>query len=144
MVYKERPQNFIPNMEVCGCLIESENKILLLHRQDNKPQGGKWGLPAGKINKNENERYAIRREIYEETGLIVKEQDFIKSRTYYVCYPDISFLYHYYLLKIPKISEISLSNSEHDSYKWVTKDEALKMPLVEDEDYCMKDYYGIK
>jgi len=41
MIYQEKPKDFIPDIEVVGCLVEKDNKILLLHRRNYKPQGGK-------------------------------------------------------------------------------------------------------
>ena len=48
MIYNEQPNGFNPDIEVVSCLIESCGKILLLHRHDYKPHGGKWGVPAEK------------------------------------------------------------------------------------------------
>ncbi len=145
MVYKEQPEGFISNMEVVGCLIECRGKILLLHRHDNKSQGGKWGIPAGKIDKTDkSKKEAMIRELFEETGLKVCEDDLIYYKTFYVIYSDKKYLYHYHQLKIDKYFDVIIEGNEHKNYVWVTPDEALSMPLVLDEDYCMKDYYGIK
>jgi len=66
MVYKEKPNDFIPDIEVVGCLLECKGKILLLHRHDYKSQGGKWGIPAGKINKEDLDvKSALLRELKE-------------------------------------------------------------------------------
>lgn len=52
----------------CGVIIENESRQLLLqHRLDND----KWGLPGGGMNIGETFAEAARREVYEETGLIV-------------------------------------------------------------------------
>ena len=63
MIYNEQPNNFIPDIEVVGCLVECDGKIVLLHRQDHKMEGDKWDLPAGKIDKTDaNSREAMIRE----------------------------------------------------------------------------------
>jgi hypothetical protein len=41
MIYNEKPENFIPDMEIVSCLVECNGKILLLHRNDHKPEGNK-------------------------------------------------------------------------------------------------------
>ncbi|HBL83881.1 MAG: hypothetical protein A2Y17_00200 [Clostridiales bacterium GWF2_38_85] len=52
----------------CGVIIENENnEILLQKRADNK----KWGLPGGSMNIGEKFVENARREVFEETGLIV-------------------------------------------------------------------------
>jgi len=55
MIYKEKPKDFVHDIECVGCLVEYGDKILLLHRLDHKIHGGKWGLPAGKIDKGDKD-----------------------------------------------------------------------------------------
>lgn len=55
--------------QLCGAsiIIYNDEKILLQQRKDNKC----WGYPGGKIENGEIVEEAARRELYEETGLIV-------------------------------------------------------------------------
>lgn len=143
MIYNKQPENFLPDIEVVGCLIECDNKILLLHRHDYKPQGGKWGIPAGKMDATDTDKkIAMLRELKEETGLSLDVEDLIFHKTFFVSYPEKNFIYHYHSANLKEIPEIILSESEHKDFSWVTVDEALEMPLIMDEDYCLKDYYG--
>ena len=71
MIYKERPQNFNPKFEVVSCFVEYNGEILLLHRQDHKPEGNTWGVPAGKVDDGENLLESMVREIKEETGFLL-------------------------------------------------------------------------
>ena len=50
MLYKEKPENFTPKFEVVSCFVEYNNKILLLLRQDHKPEPNTYGVPAGKVD----------------------------------------------------------------------------------------------
>jgi hypothetical protein len=52
---------------VCA-LIEKEGKVLAVTRR-NKPDD--WGLPGGKVEFGETNEAAIRREVKEETGLMI-------------------------------------------------------------------------
>lgn len=54
-----------------GALIEANGKVLLVLRK-RPPFAGKWGLPAGHVEADENPRYAAERETKEETGLVVQ------------------------------------------------------------------------
>lgn len=144
MIYNEQPEGFIPTMEVVGCLIECDNKILLLRRQDNKLQANMWGVPGGKIDKEDiSKEEAIFRELKEETGLDLKEEDLNFHKTFFVIYPEKHFIYHHFSVNLKEIPKIIISESEHKAYKWMTIREALESPLIMDEDYCLKDYYGI-
>lgn len=145
MIYDKKPIDFMPDMEVVGCLVECNGKILLLHRHDNKSQGGKWGIVAGKIDKEDtSKKNAILRELQEETGLVLNEDELVFHKTFFVEYPDKKYFYHYHKTELKKETDIIIEKKEHQSFIWVTPQEALNMPLVMEEDYCLKDYYGIK
>lgn len=51
-IYLEKPEGFNPKFEVVGCcFLHYQDKILLLHRQDFKPEGNCSGIPGGKLNR---------------------------------------------------------------------------------------------
>lgn len=52
-------------------VVEQEGKILLVRRAYN-PEQGKWSLPAGFVDADEDPRQAAIRECLEETGLSVR------------------------------------------------------------------------
>lgn len=51
MIYLEPTPQFNPSLEVAAIYTEYDDQILLLHRQNNKSQGNKWGIPGGKVKK---------------------------------------------------------------------------------------------
>jgi 8-oxo-dGTP pyrophosphatase MutT (NUDIX family) len=145
MIYEEKPKAFIPDIEVVSCLVECNGKFVLLHRQDNKIHGNKWGPPAGKMDKGDKDTIsAILRELKEETGIIAKEKDLIFHKTFFVSHSDRNFFYHYFKLNLSEKTEIIIKKDEHKAFTWVNLEEALKMNLIPDEDYCLKHIYRIK
>ena len=56
---------------VSGGLIEKNGKYLLV-KENQKICKGKWNIPAGGVDDNENIIEAAKREIFEETGCSVK------------------------------------------------------------------------
>lgn len=60
-------------IQLCGAsiIIFKDEKILLQQRKDNKC----WGYPGGKIEVGEIVEDAAKREIYEETGLLVNSMN---------------------------------------------------------------------
>jgi 8-oxo-dGTP pyrophosphatase MutT (NUDIX family) len=144
MISKTKPENYSQNFEIVSCFVECDGKFLLLHRQDHKPQGNTWGVPAGKVHKDDTSlTSALAREVFEETGLSLDESKFKYFDKYYVKYPDIHFLYHVFSCSLDNVPEISHNPDEHKDYKWVTPKEALSMDLIQDEDFCIKNYYKI-
>jgi len=144
MIYNGKLENFFPDIEVVACLVEHNGKFILLHRQDNKIHGNRWGQPAGKVDCSDKSNLdAMVRELKEETGIETKKENLIFHKTFFVSHPDRDFLYHCFILHLKEKPEIILSIKEHKGFSWVTLEEALKMPLILDEDYCIKDYYAI-
>jgi len=141
MIYKEKPTEFNPKFSVVSCYVENDGDILLLHRQDHKPEGGTWGLPAGKIDEGENEVEAMRRELQEETGLEVAEQELNYLVSYYVKYPTYHFIYHSFRLELKNKPLVSLRDTEHQDFCWFKPKDALTLKLIPDLDACILDYY---
>jgi len=94
MIYKETPTDFKERYKVVSCFVELTGKILLLHRQDHKPHGNLWGVPAGKVDRGEDLKTALVREVKQETGLQVVSPNFVGK--VYVRYPDYDFTYFIY------------------------------------------------
>ena len=65
---RRHPKHPLPGV---GALIIRRNSILLVQRARN-PLKGYWSLPGGLIETGENIEGALKREVLEETGLIVR------------------------------------------------------------------------
>ncbi len=142
MIYKRKPKKFKPQFEIVSCFFEFDNKILLLKRQENKSQGGKWGVPAGKMNMGEDILTALTREIQEETGNLVSSNELSFFKSIYVKH-DYDLIYHMYSYKLPRKPVIKISVYEHEEYVWVSAKKALSLNLVDDLDECIKMFYKL-
>ena len=60
------------------CYIEKDGKYLMLFRNEkaNDPNEGKWLGIGGKFEKGESPEECVSREVFEETGLILKQKSF--------------------------------------------------------------------
>lgn len=143
MIYKERPQNFHPKFEVISCFVEYNGEILLLHRQDHKPEGNTWGVPAGKVDAGESILEAMVREIQEETGFMLSSQQLSYFGKVFVKYPDYDFVYHMYHAKLDQKQKVAINHNEHKDFRWISPENALNMPLIQDLDSCIKLFYGL-
>jgi 8-oxo-dGTP pyrophosphatase MutT (NUDIX family) len=97
---------------VSKVVIMNGKGILFLKRPDSE-----WELPGGHLIRGERYRDAAKREVDEETGIVItklkvifKEKDFVLFTTK------------------PKVIRIKLSD-EHKDYKWVNKKSIFKLNI---------------
>lgn len=137
------PAGFTPKFQVAACYMQHEGKFLLLLRNDDKPEGNKWGMPGGKVDVGETHRMTIAREVAEETGIVVPHDDFVFAHTAYVRYPDYDFVFHIYSLDFTVLPELAIHATEHKAALWATPEEALRMTLVAGNDTLVRMFYQL-
>ena len=145
-VYLEKPTDFNPKAEVVGCCyLHYQDKILLLHRQDHKAEGNRWGIPGGKLNKGEPLIEATIREVFEETGFQLEREKVHYIGKVYIKVPNFDFEYHMieYLPPIENPGNVKINFKEHKGFTWATPKDALKMDLITDEDICFEIVFGL-
>ena len=140
MLFFSEPEGFNPKFSVVGCFLEYNGRFLMLHRQDHKREGNLWGVPAGKIDPGETKEEAIVREVFEESGVRLSASPaFIAS--VYVRYADGDILYHIFRHILSEEPAVVLSPTEHKAFRWVTPQECLALPCVQDEEPCVRIAY---
>ncbi len=108
---------------------DKEIKYLLLFRKKEEHFNALWSFPRGKIEKNENELDAAKREIEEETGL--KDINFLenfkeKINWFYKKDNQVIYKESTFFLAEYKSGEIKISE-EHDDYKWCNYEETIEL-----------------
>lgn len=103
--------------------MECDGKFLILQRFSHKSQGGKWGLPAGKVEKGEADKGAVIREVAEETGFHIpsNQLEFLKEITW--DFPEKIVEFVVYRINLDSPIEVTLNASEHQAFAWVTAKE---------------------
>lgn len=76
------------NVAVRAIILDGEGRILFIQRKDNK----RWVLPSGSLEIEESITDALKREVLEETGLIVKSYELISIYSH----PKYSYISHGY------------------------------------------------
>lgn len=120
MIFTTRPNDFNTEINVVACYLQHDGRFVLLQRQPHKTHGGKWGLPAGKVEEGENQELAIVREIFEETGIKVSQEDLKKYQSLWVRNEGHDIDYHTFSISLGSLPPIVLSIDEHQDFKWVT------------------------
>lgn len=106
-------------------VINQDNKVLILRRGETAPwMPGKYCLPGGKVEENENLVHAAVRELLEETNISCHVNDLWPNT---IQYKNGRFN----IVFSVKINQpIVLINWEHDDYVWVDSYSMLEYDLV--------------
>lgn len=139
-IYVQAPSDFKPAVEVASCYCTWGEKLLLLQRHPLKSHANTWGVPAGKLQENEDPLSALVREMWEEIGVTVEKEHLEAIKTLYIRQSSKDFIYHMFYLALTKEPMINLGLMEHQDFKWATVDEALQMHLMPGEHETLEIY----
>ena len=113
-------------LKVVCALIKKNNKVLIARRKTGDEYVlGKWEFPGGKVDLNEIDEDAIKREIKEELEIAVKAKSLIATTTHK--YP--SKVVELKLYECDYISG-SIKLHDHTEYAWVSIDDLLFYDLA--------------
>jgi len=140
-VYQEKPQGFAPQANVVAGYIDVMDRILMMQLAPGKPEAGKWGVPAGKIDKGEALEDGLKRELWEESGIDLKPGQLIdRIGALYICKPHLCFEYHLFYLKLDTEPKVTLSR-EHVAYQWVNRTEMNQLDLMISEQEALSFFF---
>jgi 8-oxo-dGTP diphosphatase len=129
-VHKVEPEGFTPHVQIACCYLEIDNGLLLLQQAHGKLDPGKWGMPAGKLEKGETPDQAARRELFEETGISLHSPSQIQGLgALYIRKPSMDYVFHMFRVNVDQRPEIHIS-AEHQGYAWATSKDLEEMPLM--------------
>ena len=124
------PPDFCPKVLVAGCYCEFEDKILFLKRSPHKLYGNTWGVPGGKLEEGETPRTAAIREVLEEVGIRINEDDLEEIDEMYIRGAQMDYIFYRFRVRFLELPVIDLSLDEHVAWAWLTFEEAIKLPLI--------------
>jgi phosphoglycolate phosphatase len=89
-----------------------------------------WGIPGGKIERGESSEDALKREILEETQLIISDIRFVMNQD---CIHSPEFIRPEHFILLNYLAKASshevILNEEAEEFSWLSVDEALKLNL---------------
>ncbi|HLD21155.1 MAG TPA: NUDIX domain-containing protein [Patescibacteria group bacterium] len=118
----------IKEIEIAVAICERDGKILLIQRRDTNPIWDKqWEFPGGKLEAGESPEEAVRREIGEETGLVIIESNFFHLHHHDWELPEKILRVHLHCFHC-SVGEGDVKIEEEKAYQhaWPTPTEALK------------------
>jgi 8-oxo-dGTP diphosphatase len=119
------------------CYIRRNNKTLMLlrNKKENDIHQGKWNGLGGKFNPGESPEECVTREVYEESGLVIKKPSLRGIMTF----PDFSAGEDWYVF-IFSASEFqgTLLNSGEGKLQWIDDNQILSLNLWEGDKIFLK------
>lgn len=126
-----------------GAIIyNSEGEIFLI----TSPKWKGYVIPGGKIEDNETDIEALKREIKEELNIeitnIEKINETIKKPSSDFKDPDLTF--HFINFSAKALQTNIVPNEEILEYGWYTLEDALKLPLLDSTESLLRKYIELK
>jgi 8-oxo-dGTP diphosphatase len=116
-----------------GAVIIENGRVALVKR-GHDPFIGEWSIPGGALELGETVSDAVRREVLEETTLVVEPMSLLNVYDRVILDNDERILYHYVLIDYlcKRISGDLQAASDCDHARWFTAQEAAKLSLPAD------------
>ena len=109
---------------VCVWVYDGFGKVLMTKRAPGKSFAGTWENSGGAAQAGETSLQAIRRELFEETGIAAEEAEFELLET---GRDEIAFYDYYCIRRQTPLEQIVLLPGETVDAKWVTLEEVYEM-----------------
>lgn len=124
---------------VVACLL-ADDEILLLKRNKH-PFINQWSLPGGKIDAGEFTDQAVRREIIEETGILIQALSYKGLVSELVCDGEINLIYHHLVHVFSSEVHKSIRRlSPEGELAWFALDQLERLK----DEMVVSDYHIIK
>ena len=125
-------------LDVVSAVLEIDGKLLVMRRNKEKPLGGFWELPGGKVDPGETPQVAIEREMMEETNMVVKASDVITAIDWDSGKQIIRIMY----VRCELISkDIEPDLIVHDAFKWADQSNILENTFPPSNTEYIKEYF---
>jgi (d)CTP diphosphatase len=117
--------NMMKTLDVVAAILERDGKILLAQRPAHADQPGMWEFAGGKVEPDENQPQALRRELHEELGIEAIVGQYVASHQREVS----GRIIHLHAWHVPDYQG-ELHAHEHQQLVWCLPEEALTYPLA--------------
>lgn len=124
----------VSTTRLCGAAVvtRDDGKVLMLRRAAADTSPGKWELPGGSFEfEDQHTAITARRETLEEAGLHVQIGPQIsRTKFKHPTKPDVELEFAIYSATILDKNELVILSADHDEYRWVHLIDLPRMDLV--------------
>lgn len=139
LIEKGKEEGIIKN--VVGAIVLNENnEVLIMSRKADDFMGGIDELPSGNMESGEKVYDALVREVKEETNLDIESVTSYINSFDYISGSGKKARQFNFAVTVKSTDDVKLT--EHDSYKWMSIDEARNSAKITDEvKFVLEIYY---
>jgi 8-oxo-dGTP diphosphatase len=119
------------------CYLFNGNKVLMINRnkRENDMHLGKWNGLGGKFNPGETPEECVVREVYEESGLLIKNPE-LKGFLTFPAFDDEEDWYVFVFTA--KEFSGKLRESDEGELEWIKWEKIFNLPLWEGDKYFLE------
>ncbi len=141
---KETKNKVFPRAAVGGVVFR-DDRVLLVKRAQ-APAQNQWAVPGGKIMPGENMRDAVKREIFEETGIKVDPGEPVFVFELIEPGSNKSIDFHYIIIDFDcaYVEGDAVPGDDALDAKWVSRDELGKLSVNPKTLELLADKYGFR
>lgn len=129
LISRTEIKSFNPDILAAGIFALCNNKILLAQINTHKEETGYWGVPGGKVEKNETMEEAARREFHEECGVILPQIPLPCISKLWVKKPHLSYRFDTFFVEFTTQPKL-IPSEEHEVFCWYPLDKLNTVPLM--------------
>lgn len=126
-----------------GAVVFNDDRVLLVKRKD-PPSQNLWAIPGGKVQPGETLEESVKREILEETGIVISVGEIVHVFDMIERSSDGAVSVHYVIIDF---------NAEYCSgdlkpgddaleVRWVSKEEIVNLPVNQTSRTLLKEKYN--
>lgn len=139
LIEKAKEDGIVKNV-VGGIVLNQNKEILVMTRKSADFMGGIDELPSGNMEADENIYNSLSREVKEETGLDIENVISYINSFDYISGSGKKARQFNFVVSVKSTDSVVLT--EHDSYKWLTIEEARSNPKITEEvKFTLEIYY---
>lgn len=112
-------------LAVCAAVIVQQGKILLTQRPADKPHGGLWEFPGGKIETGESPHQSLRREIREELNIEISVGPVLETVYHHYDWGNVLILAYNCSWLSGSIQHLAVAD-----HHWVTPDQLSNYQIL--------------
>jgi len=125
-----------------GVIVFRDDKVLLVKRAD-PPGQGLWAIPGGRVNLGETLKETAKREVREETGIIISPKEPIYTFEVIERDDEGGIRFHYVIIDLlaEYLSGVPNPGTDAIEARWISSGELKELPVTKTTRQLLKNKF---